>query len=153
MGERVTWPEQVRIEFQLERKEYVRAVRFFLRKRHLVSWIQGLVLVLALAAVAVLTWMIGHLNFLNTLLLVLAAMALLYMGYLFLWEPGRLFGRAVNFAARLFSFPPFFLTILFRKPCFSPWLNQASRARPFRKPNAGMRSSPRESIIWKPCPA
>ena len=51
----MTWPEQVRIEFQLERKEYVRAVRFFLRKRHLVSWIQGLVLVLALAAVGVLT--------------------------------------------------------------------------------------------------
>ena len=93
MGERVTWREQVRIEFQLERKEYIRAVRFFLRKRHLVSWIQGLVLVLALAAVAVLTWMIGHLNFLNTLLLVLAAMALLYMGYLYLWKPGRLFDR------------------------------------------------------------
>ena len=93
MEQQVKWPEQIHIEFQLERREYVQAVRFFLRRRHVVSWVQGLVLLFALAAVAVLTWMIGHLNFINTLVLVLAAMAALYGAYLYLIKPGLLFDR------------------------------------------------------------
>ena len=37
-------PDQVRVTFQLERGEYIRGVRYYLRKSHLVSWVQVLVM-------------------------------------------------------------------------------------------------------------
>ncbi len=45
--------EEVRVTFSLSRAEYVRAVRYYLRKSHLVSWVQAVVLIVALAAAAV----------------------------------------------------------------------------------------------------
>ena len=40
--------EEVRVTFSLSRTEYVRAVRYYLRKSHLVSWVQALVILIAL---------------------------------------------------------------------------------------------------------
>ena len=85
--------EQVRAAFQLSRGEYVRAVRCYLRKSHLVSWVQVLVLVLALGASAVMTLLMERMSFLNTLLLVLSAMVALYGVWLYGIQPGRIFDR------------------------------------------------------------
>ena len=85
--------EQVRASFQLSRGEYVRAVRCYLRKSHLVSWVQVLVLVLALGASAVMTLLMERMSFLNTLLLVLSAMVALYGVWLYGIQPGRIFDR------------------------------------------------------------
>ena len=85
--------EQVRAAFQLSRGEYVRAVRYYLRKSYLVSWVQVLVLVLALGASAVMTLLMERMSFLNTLLLVLSAMVALYGIWLYGIQPGRIFDR------------------------------------------------------------
>ena len=85
--------EQVRAAFQLSRGEYVRAVRYYLRKSYLVSWVQVLVLVLALGASAVMTLLMERMSFLNTLLLVLSAMVALYGVWLYGIQPGRIFDR------------------------------------------------------------
>ena len=86
-------PDQVRVTFQLERGEYIRGVRYYLRKSHLVSWVQVLVMLFALAATVTVTLMMGRLNFLNTLVLVLLAMAALYGLWLYWIKPGRIFDR------------------------------------------------------------
>ena len=101
MEQQVKWPEEVSIEFQLERREYVRAVRFYLRKSHLVSWIQAAVILLALVAVVILSEIMGRLTFLNTLVLVLSLMAMIWEGWLYLFQPGRLFNRDESLRERV----------------------------------------------------
>ena len=91
-------PDQVRVTFQLERGEYIRGVRYYLRKSHLVSWVQVLVMLFALAATVTVTLMMGRLNFLNTLVLVLMAMAALYGLWLYWIKPGRIFDREAELA-------------------------------------------------------
>ena len=44
----------IEVAFRLSRSEYVRALRFYLRKRHLVSWVPLLVIAVALALSVVL---------------------------------------------------------------------------------------------------
>ena len=85
--------EQVRASFQLSRGEYVRAVRCYLRKSHLVSWVQVLVLALALGLSAVMTVLMERVSFLNTLILVLSVMVALYGVWLYGIQPGRIFDR------------------------------------------------------------
>lgn len=85
--------EQVRASFQLSRREYARGVRDYLRISHLVSWVQALVLILAVAASALMTVLMERMSFLNTLLVVLSAMVALYGGYLYWVKPGRTFDR------------------------------------------------------------
>ncbi len=85
--------EQVRVSFQLSRGEYVRAVRYYLRKSHLVSWVQALVLILALGASAGMALLMERVSFLNTLLLVLSAMVALYGAWIYGIQPGRIFDR------------------------------------------------------------
>ena len=91
-------PDQIRVTFQLERGEYIRGVRYYLRKSHLVSWVQVLVMLFALAATVTVTLMMGRLNFLNTLVLVLLAMAALYSLWLYWIKPGRIFDREAELA-------------------------------------------------------
>ena len=53
---------EVRVTFSLSRAEYVQAVRCYLRKSHLVSWVQVLFILIALAVSAVMgifTTMLG----------------------------------------------------------------------------------------------
>ena len=57
------------------------------------SWVQVLVLVLALGASAVMTLLMERMSFLNTLLLVLSAMVALYGVWLYGIQPGRIFDR------------------------------------------------------------
>ena len=90
--------EQVRASFRLSREEYVRAVRWYLRRSHLVSWIQVLVLALALGASAGMTVLMGRMSFLNTLLLVASAMVALYGIWLYGLQPGRLYDRRPELA-------------------------------------------------------
>ncbi len=84
---------QVRIQFGLKKEEYVRGVRYYLRKSHLVSWVQLVLGLAVLAAVAALTWMMGRLNFLNTLLLVLMVLVGGYGAYLYFLRPGRYYAK------------------------------------------------------------
>ena len=91
-------PDQIRVTFQLERGEYIHGVRYYLRKSHLVSWVQVLVMLFALAATVTVTLMMGRLNFLNTLVLVLLAMAALYSLWLYWIKPGRIFDREAELA-------------------------------------------------------
>ena len=86
-------PEAVRASFSLSRAEYVRAVRYYLRKSHLVSWVQALVILLALAAAAVMGALMERMSFLCTLLVVLSAMVALYGGWLYVVKPGRMYDR------------------------------------------------------------
>lgn len=90
---RQDFSDEVRISFQLSRAEYVRGVRFYLRKSHLVSWVQILVLVLALACAILMTRIMERLTFLNTLIFVLVAMVTAYGAYLYLVKPGHIFDR------------------------------------------------------------
>ena len=86
-------PEEVRITFSLSRAEYVRAVRYYLRKSHLVSWVQALVILIALAAAAVMGVLMERMSFLCTLLVVLSVMVALYGLWLYVIQPGRLYDR------------------------------------------------------------
>ena len=85
--------EQVRAYLQLSRWEYVRAVRCYLRKSHLVSWVQVLVLALAPGLSAVMTVIMERVSFLNTLILVLSVMVALSGVWLYGIQPGRIFDR------------------------------------------------------------
>ena len=95
--------EQVRASFQLSREEDVRAVRCYLRKSHLVSWIQVLVILIALGAAAVMGILMERMSFLCTLLVVLSVMVALYGLWLYVIQPGRIYdknpalGRQVSF--------------------------------------------------------
>lgn len=95
--------EEVRVTFSLSRAEYVRAVRYYLRKSHLVSWVQAVVLIIALAAAAVMGTLMEQMSFLCTLLVVLSAMVALYGVWLYVIQPGRIYdknpalGRQVSF--------------------------------------------------------
>lgn len=95
--------EEVRVTFSLGRAEYVRAVRYYLRKSHLVSWVQAVVLIVALAAAVVMGTLMERMSFLCTLLVVLSAMVALYGVWLYVIQPGRIYdknpalGRQVSF--------------------------------------------------------
>ena len=96
-------PEEVRASFSLSRAEYIRAVRYYLRKSHLVSWVQIVVILLALAASIVMSVLMERMSFLCTLLVVLAVMVAGYGIWLYFFQPGRLYdknpelGRPVSF--------------------------------------------------------
>ena len=70
----------MRVTFSLSRAEYVRAVRCYLRKSHLVSWVQVLFILIALAVSAVMGILMERMSFLNTLLVVLSVMVAGYGG-------------------------------------------------------------------------
>lgn len=95
--------EEVRVTFSLSRAEYVRAVRYYLRKSHLVSWVQALVILIALGAAAVMGVLMERMSFLCTLLVVLSVMVALYGLWLYVIQPGRIYdknpalGRQVSF--------------------------------------------------------
>lgn len=84
---------QVRIQFQLSRKEYVRGIRYYLRKSRRMGWIQVLVLILALAVVVSSAVILREFAFLNIMALIILISALIYGLYLYGWKPGRLFDR------------------------------------------------------------
>lgn len=86
-------PEEVRASFSLSRKEYIRAVRYYLRKSHLVSWVQIVVILLALAAAAVMGTLMERMSFLCTLLVVLSVMVAGYGVWLYFLQPGRLYDK------------------------------------------------------------
>ena len=79
--------------FQLSRSEYVRALQFCLRKRHLVSWIQLLTIAVALALAVVMARVMERVSVLCTMLFVLAVMLAVYSLYQYLLKPGRIFDR------------------------------------------------------------
>lgn len=95
--------EEVYITFSLSRAEYVRAVRYYLRKSHLVSWVQALVILIALGAAAVMGVLMERMSFLCTLLVVLSVMVALCGLWLYVIQPGRIYdkhpelGRQVSF--------------------------------------------------------
>ena len=95
--------EEVRVTFSLSRAEYVRAVRYYLRKSHLVSWVQALVILIALGAAAVMGVLMERMSFLCTLLVVLSVMVALCGLWLYVIQPGRIYdkhpelGRQVSF--------------------------------------------------------
>lgn len=95
--------EEVYITFSLSRAEYVRAVRYYLRKSHLVSWVQALVILIALGAAAVMGVLMERMSFLCTLLVVLSVMVALCGLWLYIIQPGRIYdkhpelGRQVSF--------------------------------------------------------
>ena len=62
---------EVRATFSLSRAEYVRAVRCYLRKSHLVSWVQVLFILIALAVSAVMGILMERMGFLNTLWIII----------------------------------------------------------------------------------
>ena len=84
---------EIEVAFQLSRSEYVRALRFCLRKRHLVSWIQLLTIAVALALSVVMALVMERVSVLCTMLFVLAVMLAVYSLYQYLLKPGRIFDR------------------------------------------------------------
>lgn len=84
---------EIEVAFQLSRSEYVRALRFCLRKRHLVSWIQLLTIAVALALAVVMARVMERVSVLCTMLFVLAVMLAVYSLYQYLIKPGRIFDR------------------------------------------------------------
>ena len=84
---------EIEVAFQLSRSEYVRALRFCLRKRHLVSWIQLLTIDVALALSVVMAQVMERVSVLCTMLFVLAVMLAVYSLYQYLLKPGRIFDR------------------------------------------------------------
>ena len=84
---------EIEVAFQLSRSEYVRALRFCLRKRHLVSWIQLLTIAVALALAVVMARVMERVSVLCTMLFVLAVMLAVYSLYQYLLTPGRIFDR------------------------------------------------------------
>ena len=84
---------EIEVAFQLSRSEYVRALRFCLRKRHLVSWIQLLTIAVALALAVVMARVMEWVSVLCTMLFVLAVMLAVYSLYQYLLKPGRIFDR------------------------------------------------------------
>lgn len=84
---------EIEVAFQLSRSEYVRALRFCLRKRHLVSWIQLLTIAVALALAVVMARVMERVSVLCIMLFVLAVMLAVYSLYQYLLKPGRIFDR------------------------------------------------------------
>ena len=84
---------ELEVAFRLSRSEYVRALRFCLRKRHLVSWIQLLTIAVALALAVVMARVMERVSVLCTMLFVLAVMLAVYSLYQYLLKPGRIFDR------------------------------------------------------------
>ena len=84
---------EIEVAFRLSRSEYVRALRFCLRKRHLVSWIQLLTIAVALALAVVMARVMERVSILCTMLFVLAVMLAVYSLYQYLLKPGRIFDR------------------------------------------------------------
>ena len=84
---------EIEVAFQLSRSEYVRALRFCLRKRHLVSWIQLLTIAVALSLAVVMARVMERVSVLCTMLFVLAVMLAVYSLYQYLIKPGRIFDR------------------------------------------------------------
>ena len=84
---------EIEVAFRLSRSEYVRALRFCLRKRHLVSWIQLLTIAAALALAVVMALVMERVSVLCTMLFVLAVMLAVYSLYQYLLKPGRIFDR------------------------------------------------------------
>ena len=84
---------EIEVAFRLSRSEYVRALRFCLRKRHLVSWIQLLTIAVALALAVVMARVMERVSVLCTMLFVLAVMLAVYSLYQYLLKPGRIFDR------------------------------------------------------------
>ena len=84
---------EIEVAFRLSRSEYVRALRFCLRKRHLVSWIQLLTIAVALALAVVMARVMERVSVLCTMLFVLAVMLAVYSLYQCLIKPGRIFDR------------------------------------------------------------
>ena len=84
---------EIEVAFRLSRSEYVRALRFCLRKRHLVSWVPLLVIAVALALSVVMALLMERVSFLCTMILVLAVMLAVYSLYQYLLKPGRIFDR------------------------------------------------------------
>ena len=84
---------EIEVAFRLSRSEYVRALRFCLRKRHLVSWIQLLTIAVALALAVVMERVMERVSVLCTMLFVLAVMLAVYSLYQYLLKPGRIFDR------------------------------------------------------------
>ena len=80
-------PEQVRIQFQLTQEEYVRGMRFYLRKSHTVSLVALVLLLVALGAA------IRRPTFLSVLAAVLGVLLAGYWGFLYGYAPGRAFRR------------------------------------------------------------
>lgn len=85
--------DTIELTVQFSREEYVRGVRGFLRARHLISWVQVLVLLLALFAVIVATIIMGSLNFLNTFTVVFILIATFFGAYQYFVLPGRSYDR------------------------------------------------------------
>lgn len=84
---------EIEVAFRLSRSEYVRALRFCLRKRHLVSWVQLLTIAVALALAVVMARVMERVSVLCTMLFVLAVMLAVYSLYQYLLKPGRIFDR------------------------------------------------------------
>ena len=78
-------------------------MRYYLRKSHLVSWVQALVILIALGAAAVMGVLMERMSFLCTLLVVLSVMVALCGLWLYVIQPGRIYdkhpelGRQVSF--------------------------------------------------------
>lgn len=93
----------VRVSFQLDRKDYARAVRFYLRKSWRVSWLQWAVLALALAGVLWSAWAMGTVDLLHTFALVFLLAVAVVLAWVYTIQPGRTFAqdpvlsRAVTF--------------------------------------------------------
>lgn len=94
-------PELVRVTFQYERAEYIRGVQFYLRKSYLVSWVQVLVVVLALAAVAAITVVLHRMTFFNTFVLVLLVLVSGYGAFLYFIQPGHVFDKNPDLAQKM----------------------------------------------------
>ncbi len=85
--------EPVYLRFQYDKTEYVRGMRFYLRKSYLVSWVQAVVLVLALVAVLGIMVYQGRPTFFSTFVLVLLVLVAGYGIYLYSIKPARLFRK------------------------------------------------------------
>lgn len=83
----------VKVSFRLTRKDYAGAVRFYLRKSWRVSWLQGVVLALALAGVLWSAWAMGELDLLHTFALVFLLLVTGVLAWVYCIQPGRTFDR------------------------------------------------------------
>lgn len=86
-------PVEVSISFKLSKKEYVRGVRYYLRKSRRMGWIQVLVLIVALAVVAASAVILREFSFLNLMALVVLFISMGYGVFLYGWKPGGLFEK------------------------------------------------------------
>ena len=92
---------EVRLTFSLSPAGCVRAVRCYLRKSHLVSWVQVLFILIALAVSAVMGILMERMSFLNTLLVVLFVMVAGYGGWLYVVKAVRFYDRNPELGARV----------------------------------------------------